>query len=241
MRKYDFIFLSVSDDSLPCYSEMRQFAREYFSLYKENVKIFFIELKNDLECDVCEKDDYIYVKGEECITPGMYIKTIKSMEYVNNNYDYDFLIRTNLSSFWNLKNLFTLKKSLPLTNFAGGFIICELFISGTGIILSKDVCINLVNLGIDYHTMYHYNEDVYIGILLEYSLNISLCDINNFNYMLKWCIDGDANVAMNDIENVLYYRIKNDMDRTIDLQIFSTLYKFVYETELDIAGNPGKT
>ena len=221
MENFDFIFLIISSDDLECYAQMKKYARNYFNLYKKQIKYFFIELKEDLECDIHEKDDIIFVKGRECINPGMYIKTIKSMQYINQNYNYDFLIRTNLSSFWNLNNLLILKEQLPINNFCGGYIIFNSFISGTGIILSKDVCIRLSNTIFESNT----NEDVFISNLLI-KLGYSLFNITN--YRMEHLINGIDNTNhISDMNNILYFRIKNS-DRNIDVQLFNILSNTIY-------------
>jgi hypothetical protein len=220
--KYDFIFLIISSDDLECYSKMRYYARNYFKLYNTQIKYFFIELKEDLNCDLCEDNDYIYVKGTESIAPGIYIKTIKSMKYINENYNYDFIVRTNLSSFWNLNNLLLLKNNLSHVNFCGGYIIFNRFISGTGIILSKDVCINLskeLNIGNE-------NDDVHISALLcqfNYTLN------NISQYKMEYLINniGCIDNYTIDIPSTLYFRVKN-IDRNNDIELFKSLYDKIY-------------
>lgn len=159
---------------------MRDIARNYFSLFQYNIKIFFIELKNIWIV--------IYIKGDESIIPGIYIKTIKSMEYINNNYEYDYVIRTNLSSFWNLNKALEMKPLLPKEIFCGGIINyhSQTFISGTGIMLSKDICQKLVNLGI---IETEYNDDVIIVMTLTNNLNLQLMSINDLNYTMKYYID----------------------------------------------------
>ena len=226
MKKYDFIFLIISSDNLECYKHMRNYSRKYLNLYKKQIKYFFIEFKEDLDCDIYENDDIILVKGKEHLTPGVYIKTIKCIKYINENYDYDFLVRTNLSSFWNLNNLLNLKEHLNLNNFCGGYIIFNSFISGTGIILSKDVSINLsINI---YET--DMNEDVFISALLQY-LGYNLTDLNNNikNYQMEYLINDIDNInhILPKINNSLYFRIKNN-DRNIDLQLFNILSNTIY-------------
>jgi len=222
MKKFDFIFLIASSDDLECYSKMRYIIRKYFDLYKDRIKYFFIELKDDIDCEICEKDDYIYVKGKECVTPGMYIKTIKTMDYINSKFNYDFVIRSNLSSFWNLENLFALKQTLPFNNFAGGILPFNTFISGTGIMLSKDVCVNLSKLFI----VNDEYDDVYISQLLC-DMGYSITHISNISkYRWELCIYNTVNINI-DLENVLYYRVKND-NRTIDSEIMNNLCKEIY-------------
>ena len=225
--QYDFIFLIISSDDLECYSKMRHYARSYFNLYNTQIKYFFIEFKEDLNCDICEVNDYIYVKGTESITPGMYIKTIKCMKYINDNYKYDFIVRTNLSSFWNLNNLLSLKNNLPYTNFCGGYIIFNLFISGTGLILSKDVCINLSKELVINDTV---TEDVYISRVLC-DLGYSLHNISQ--YKLEYLINNTGCISdyIIDIPSTLYFRVKN-MDRNYDIELFNSLYNIIYKSNI---------
>lgn len=221
--KYEFIFLIISSDNFECYSKMRYYARKYFNLYNTQIKYFFIELKENLNCDICEMGDYIYVKGTECITPGMYIKTINAMRYINDNYEYDFIIRTNLSSFWNLNNVLSLKTYLPYENFCGGYIsLNPYFLSGTCLILSKDVCINLSKKLIIVNQF----EDVYISKLLC-ELGYTLTQI--YQYKSHHLINntGCINNYIIDIPSTLYFRVKNS-DRNNDIQLFDSLYNTIY-------------
>jgi len=222
---FDLVFLIISSDDLECYSKMRYYIRQYFSLYKKQIKYYFIELKEDIECDVYEKDDYLYIKGTENITPGMYIKTMKSMQYINTNYNYDFLIRTNLSSFWNLDNILEIKNNLPLTHFCGGHRPFNSFISGTSIILSKDVCINLSKS----IQIYNQFEDVYISDLLI-NLGYNINHIENYsNYKVLWLVNNNNKIDhISNINNYLYFRIKN-ADRNIDLELFNKLCDVIYK------------
>jgi hypothetical protein len=150
---------------------------------------------------------------------------MKSIKYINEKYDYDFIVRSNLSSFWNLNKLLLIKNQLSLNNFAGGFQLHNgvvLFITGTGIILSKDTCIRLSN------NMMVSNEhdDVLISIQLR-QLGYKL---ENFlhKYRTEWLTKNINNVEhITDKDNILYYRIKNS-DRNIDVQLFKILCDKMY-------------
>ena len=225
--KYDFIFLIASSDDLECYAKMRPFTRKYFDLYKDKIKYFFIELVEDLDTELCEKEDYLFIKGQESIIPGIYIKTIKSIKYINENYNYDYLIRTNLSSFWNLNNLLNLNKNIPFNNFAGGFIPFGEFISGTGIMLSKDVSVNLCSTVSKILYPIDEYDDVYISKLLCY-MGYSLTDVQTISpYRWGFFINDNLSIPMNEIDTTLYYRIKNN-DRNIDVQLHDILCKLIY-------------
>ena len=140
---YKVIFLILSSEDKDIYIEMKKLSKLYFNLFND-IKYFFLEYKPDIADDIIEIDNHLYLHGEESINPGMYNKTIKSMKYINNNYSYDYIIRTNLSTIWHMNNLYNLLNNLPKNNFAGGFIP-QGFITGTGLIISKDVARFLVN------------------------------------------------------------------------------------------------
>ena len=64
---------------------MRIHTRKYFNLFSKKIKYFFIELKNNIENDIIELDDYIYIKGDESLIPGIYIKSIINLILTNCN------------------------------------------------------------------------------------------------------------------------------------------------------------
>ena len=221
--KYDFIFLIISSSDIESYHGMREYAKIYLNLFKDKIKFFFIELKSDLDADIYEKDEYIFVKGEESIRPGISIKTLEAMKYVNKNYDCDYLIRTNLSTLWNINNLLNLKSLLPISNFAGGFVMFNSFISGTGIILSKDISIEICKSFV----ITDEYDDVYISNLIR---NLGYPIYNISAYRLEYLTDNNPDkILPTDIENILYYRIKNDEDRNIDLQLFNRICNSLYD------------
>jgi len=228
IEHFDFIFLIISSDNLECYSKMRDYIRKYFSLYKKQIKYFFIELKEDIENDICEMDDYLYVKGIENITPGIYIKTIKTMQYINTNYNYDFVIRTNVSSFWNLDNILELKNNLPLTELCVGHRPFDSFISGTSIILSKDVCKNLSKT----ITISNAFDDVYISDLLI-NLGYNINHIEKYWKYTTYYLIYDKNTIedTSNMNNYLFFRVKNN-NRKIDLELFDILYNNIYKNRV---------
>ena len=134
---YKIIFLIISSDTDSVYAQMRELSPKYYNLYKNKIKFFFIE-NIIMEEDIIEKNDFLYINGSESFIPGIFQKSIKAIEYINNKYSYDYVIRTNLSTFWHIENLFKLLDNIPKKKFAGGYTF-QGFISGTAIIMSRDV------------------------------------------------------------------------------------------------------
>jgi hypothetical protein len=95
---------------------------------------------------VC-KDSWVFesVSGwGELIT-----NTISAMKYAVENIEFDFLIRTNVSSYWNPIGVRKLLRTLPSTNVYAGKKWTLYndptieYVAGYGIIMSKDVVLNI--------------------------------------------------------------------------------------------------
>jgi hypothetical protein len=85
--------------------------------------LFFIEYNSTeefLDRNIIVKDNTIVVKGVESYHPGCRDKTFACFEYfLNSNTlsktldDYDYIIRTNMSSLWNFNALRKHLETLP--------------------------------------------------------------------------------------------------------------------------------
>jgi hypothetical protein len=225
--KYDLIILIISSKNLNVYEEMKTISQKYLILFNNKIKFFYLEYRNQ-ECDVYEIDNTLYFNGEECIIPSIYNKTIKGLEFIN-KFDYDFVLRTNLSSFLNIYNILNFIKLLPKNNSGGGYLCFNEFITGTGIFMSKDVANILINK-ID-NTQIH--DDVLISRVITNN-NISLFNIETYNYNIEYLCTNNFNENINFNDNILYYRIRNEENRNIDLQYFNILIKKIYNIELSI-------
>jgi len=62
-----------------------------------------LSLKVDVLCD--EENHSIFCKYDESLEPGIFLKTMAAIQYCEQNFTYDFILRTNLSSFWNFSVL----------------------------------------------------------------------------------------------------------------------------------------
>lgn len=219
------IFLIISSHHLPVYKIMREIIVLYFEKMKKIYPIdyFFVEFDNNITEEVCIIKNNILVKGEESIIPGMIIKTHKALKFINNNYNYDILIRTNLSSFWNIPYLYKISENFKENNLATGVIIFSSFITGTGIIITKDIAISLEKI-INYENT-KINEDLLISEYLKDITTITALDETNMFYLCK----GVNNEIPDNIENILYFRIKSDGDRCYDGETFKILLKQIYD------------
>lgn len=219
------IFLILANDT-DYYLKMQELLRKYMNTHK-NIKSYFIKYnlqKLHDDKDIFIDDDTIYIKGsEESFIPGCLDKTIKSIEYILKNEDFDYLIRTNMSSVWDLNKIYNLVLS---NNFlAAGVIGYEnnKFISGAGLLLKKNICKILIQNKNDLN--YNIIDDVSIGdFLINNNINFnSLARFEVFLYENKL-----MSVNYNLIKNHYHYRCKsNNHNETINnmKHIINLIYK----------------
>jgi hypothetical protein len=229
---YEIIFLIISSNNEDVYSEMRKLSPYYYNLYSDKIKYFFVENKSDIN-EIIEKDNYLYVPGFESFIPGIYQKSIKAMEYVTNKYSFDYVIRTNLSTFWNIPNLLTYLSTAPKTALASSFAFMG-FLSGTTIILSRDVGIIVYSNPNDVNI----SDDLAISQTIQ-SNGIDLYDITEY----KWGFLIPKNDILpsncrylttndTDFSDILNFRIKNP-DRKTDIIYFKFLLKHLHNIQID--------
>jgi hypothetical protein len=143
-----------------------------------------LSLKDRFELDVANKT--LYVRGDECLIPGILHKTVEALSFFLSSGDtYDYVWRTNLSSvldFEGLERFISSSKALDVgtnsldvgTNslYAGYIGLGSLnngsstfFASGAGFLMSRDVAMYLVEN--KEFLRWDLIDDVAIGALLE--------------------------------------------------------------------------
>ena len=222
---YKIIFLIISSDNEPVYAQMREILPKYLNLYFDKIQYFFIECNSEQSEEVVEKDHYLYCKGVDSTIPGIFHKTMKSMNYLDNHYSCDFVVRTNLSTFWHMDNLLKLVNTLPTQGYAGGFCFAKDYLSGTTMIFSSDVIQRLIPYSQDSRALL-INDDVAISIFLH-DEKIPIQPVKNYS----WDYTGSLQIIQPDhnVDNVLNFRIKNqNNDRKLDVINFKILLQKIY-------------
>ena len=196
------------------------------------IKCYFIRLKEDIneEVVVDESNFTIYVKGVESYAPGILVKTLKAMEYVYKRFDFDFLIRTNLSSFWNF-SLYKKVFNTPVNNLVKASIGLNIhnhthFPEGSGIILSKDIIYTMINNQNSFD--YSINDDLAIGLFLH-ALNIKIIDGANDRFLFThyFTLNELLSKIHSNIDKKYMFRVVYDrgkQDELISDTILSLLY-----------------
>jgi hypothetical protein len=231
--KYKVIFLIISSHNESVYSEMKNLNKFIYNLFSSRSKYFFIENKPDLVEEVIEENDHIYVRGTESFIPGIYNKSIKAIEYITKKYSFDYVIRTNLSTVWHIPNLFTFLSIQPKEKFAGGFAF-QGFISGTGIIMSRDVG----QLVYENPNNGHISDDVAISDTIRIN-GINLYDITDYKwgFLIPKIDNLPSNckyleITENDFSDILNFRLKNS-DRQTDVLYTKILIYKIYNIKVD--------
>jgi hypothetical protein len=149
------------------YRQMLNLQKQYIN-NDSDIDTYFIQFKNQ-EHDIIVEDNLISFKGEENAM-NILNKTILAFEYLFNteNKKYDFVIRSNISTMINLKNLKKVLENSPKNNlYSGGICLHHnwldykygiyketiekhklknfKFVQGTSIILSFDVANIILN------------------------------------------------------------------------------------------------
>jgi hypothetical protein len=212
------------------YESQRKLWQEYMNLDPE-IKCYFLRCKNDLlkTIEVDNENNIIYIKGNESYIPGILIKTLKAMEYVYNNFDFKYLIRTNISSFWDFK---TFKK--VFNNYQDNLVKAPIgleghvpFPGGSGMVISRDV-VGLMASN-QYYFNYHIIDDRAIGLFLN-SFDIKIIDGENDRFLIEHHIN-DQNIVtelLSKINNVYTFRVKYDRGRQ-DNFVGKTLLNLIYK------------
>ncbi len=129
------------------YQELEKVWRTYKDSDPEHIEVYFVKADPTIQ-DECELiEDTLWAKTEENFYPGMTIKTLYAMEYMLPRlHEFDYVIRTNVSSFFVFDRLQNYLKTLPKTGCFAGHIdggnheqLTDKWICGAGMYPSSDM------------------------------------------------------------------------------------------------------
>tara|TARA_B110001452_G_scaffold99995_1_gene82935 strand:- start:2415 stop:3254 length:840 start_codon:yes stop_codon:yes gene_type:complete len=180
-------------------------------------------------------------------------KTVISIRHFSKIYNYKYLIRSNISSFWIIDNLLALTNELPNKNIYAGPVSQRwekrtwmFYISGCGIIMSKDVVQKIIDANID-NPSFNTADD----IVIKKTVNTKISSLPEYESRLlipkkkihfekisnKYSILYLENSTLLDFEltdynsiyefinqnNIFHIRIKSTIEREKDIQLFQYL------------------
>lgn len=145
-RKPKLLVLIIDSENLPVYKQLRKIWRSYMHYNPEQVESYFIRGNPNLSRSHIIENDIIWSKTQESYIPGILNKTILSLEaMIPRINDFDYILRTNLSSFYVFPRLLKVLNKSPRSRFilSGGFVSpfdnslkCP---HGCGYIISRDL------------------------------------------------------------------------------------------------------
>lgn len=130
----------IASDNEPRYVELQKLWSSYMHSDPEHVEAYFLRADPSTQSKI--EGDVVWSKTEECTIPGILIKTLFAFEQFQPRLkEFDFVIRTNLSSFYVFPQLLKYLETLPQRKCYAGPLIREGLdaASGCGIIFSTDV------------------------------------------------------------------------------------------------------
>ena len=221
-----------NDNNNESYVKMYNILSSFYNRYKNNVTTFFYKYNNTIINDIELIDNIIHIKGEETFVPGILEKTLIAFKYIDNNYDYDFIVRTNISTIINFDLLIPELEKTPILYYGGVYTSFLLwtdipagiiddkykythFVVGTNIILSKNGCKLLTdNTHLIDKTII---DDVAIGVFFR-QLNIDvhrLLTYDNYHVVSKDFSITELNETIN--RKIIVYRNRSNIDRNFDV------------------------
>jgi len=141
-------------------------------------------------------------------------KTLNLFDYLLKNHDFDYIFRTNSSSYVNIEELLEFIEYKPLENFYSGVIGNYggiNFASGSGYFISRD----LVELVVEQKDRWDHTliDDVSLGKLMsENGIKIykgKRCDMINYTHNMN---------------NHYHYRVKTENNRSNDIKLMFILH-----------------
>ena len=180
------------------------------------------------------QDNVVEYENMETLVPGVLQKTILMFEHINKTYNYNKIIRTNLSTFFILENLIHQNNRLSNTDLYMGINYKHdniSFCSGACFWCSKDVIRYLIQ---NKNTLrYDLPDDVAIGEVLSSKIQ---------NIGLRYDVISDSYEVLDSIKPMLsnittdgYYNIRlKNRDRNLDTLIMKKLTNILYKDNVTI-------
>ena len=231
------------------FCEFREIWEKYCHRFPE-VKTHFVYGQGEHENKY--ESDLIF---EDCVDtyPVPVCKTIKAFEFIEANYDYDFLLRTNLSSFWIIPKFLENLKDLPLENFYSGhgplgctegtLIHSKPYFSGTDSVVNRQLITDSLkyfkedekfNDFLINHNTFTIPEDKAMGILFDNVEHVKIPRGDKKCIIQQWLLHNSLEdvvkekIKETDSSNKDNFRIKNGPKRQIDIKVMDFLYKHYY-------------
>ncbi len=146
------LILIIASDNHPAFAKLQEIWRSYMHTDKEHIEAYFLKGDPMLTTDYAIIGDTIYTNVQDSYKPGIIEKTVRSLQCIKQEAkQYDYILRTNLSSFYVFDRLLEFANTLPKTHCYAARALFPYYAdvpleylhipfgSGTGFILSSDL------------------------------------------------------------------------------------------------------
>ena len=106
------VLLLLIHSNTPIYNEMLSIQQQYIHTSKD-IDSFFVVMRENQSTLIEQENDIIYVKGKEHVLNVLY-KTITALDYLTQKNEYDFIIRSNISTIIHIQNLLQYLQTIPI-------------------------------------------------------------------------------------------------------------------------------
>jgi hypothetical protein len=206
-RTKRILVLIIASDNHPAFIKLQEKWRSYMHLDREHIEAYFIKGNPDMAAENEIVGDIIYSKLMDSYKPGILKKSILSMEFMLDKIKtFDYVLRTNLSSFYAFPELLKFVETLPKKNCYcahplrpyHGNVTPELrnipFGWGAGFILSPDLVEMLVLQKEElFQRSSEIPDDVLIGVFFH-KRNIKIIPVKCYTFLTRmdWVIKKDS-------------------------------------------------
>lgn len=146
-----FLHLVLFSKDKKYYTHMANITKTWYARFHDKCKTVYYYRDPDVTEPILEDGVFLRLPGKETYTPGILDKTLQAFEYFFHAEDYDYVIRSNVSSVVNLPHLLNLISNQKGEFFYGGTHVMESdnisgkklatplqFAQGTCIVLHRD-------------------------------------------------------------------------------------------------------
>ena len=108
------------------YENMQKVLSNYYKKFNDNVLTYFVKYNENVKStywtEYYIENDIIYINGKETFIPGILEKTLLAFKYLN-NFDYDYLIRSNISTIIEFNRLISYLEKNPIDYYGAGKLV----------------------------------------------------------------------------------------------------------------------
>lgn len=185
------LVLIIASDDQPVYPELQKIWRTYMHNDPEHIEAYFIRGNPDLPFMYTIDGDTLWLRTAENIIPGIINKTILSLEALSPHIyrKFDYVLRTNLSSFYVFPRLLEFLKKCPRKKFYCGsdIGINRNIASGSGFILSHDLAKLLITNKRYFVNNQSSYDDVLIGeFMCKQKIPLTIHQRTDFFTLQSW-------------------------------------------------------